>query len=194
MIDSDIQIDLTLAETGGGIETVTAAGGGYAWTRKQGGILAHGRLMVDGHPREVSGAAIIDDSSGYLPRHTRWRWCAGVGTGTEGQALAWNLVEGVHDSARNSERTVWADGVPAELRDGGARRPLVSGAVHNQNPQRTEDPGRVSHPQVKGEFCDIAPSPAMITSSPKANRSAGGVSMPASATRLGKRSRGSAVK
>ena len=31
-----------------------------------------------------------------------------------GQALAWNLVSGVNDPPRASERAVWVDGVPAE--------------------------------------------------------------------------------
>jgi hypothetical protein len=71
--------------------------------------------MLDGHPSEFSGAVVIDDSAGYLPRHTQWRWCAGVGSAVDGRALAWNLVEGIHDSATNSERTLWVDGVPSEL-------------------------------------------------------------------------------
>jgi hypothetical protein len=29
--------------------------------------------------------------------------------------VAWNLVDGVHDAARASERTVWVDGVPHEV-------------------------------------------------------------------------------
>ncbi len=112
--DRDVQLELTFAETAG-VETVTGDRRGYAWTRKQGGLPAHGRVMVDGHPREFSGAVIIDDSAGYLPRHTHWRWCAGVGTATDGRALAWNLVEGIHDSDTSSERTLWLDGSASEL-------------------------------------------------------------------------------
>jgi hypothetical protein len=130
VIDRDVQLELTFAETDG-VETVTANPGGpgprgpghperaraagYAWTRKQGGLPAHGRVMLDGRPREFSGAVIVDDSAGYLPRHTRWRWCAGVGSAADGRALAWNLVEGIHDSRTSSERTLWIDGVPREL-------------------------------------------------------------------------------
>jgi hypothetical protein len=29
--------------------------------------------------------------------------------------VAWNLVDGVHDAARSSERTLWIDGAPREL-------------------------------------------------------------------------------
>jgi len=29
--------------------------------------------------------------------------------------VAWNLVDGVHDSLENSERTVWIDGNPLEV-------------------------------------------------------------------------------
>ena len=56
--------------------------------------------------------AIIDDTAAYYERHTRWRWCAGVGSGRDGTALAWNLVAGVNDPPLNSERTVWIEGGP----------------------------------------------------------------------------------
>lgn len=116
IIDRDVQVELDFAE-GAGVETVTANrhGAGYAWTRKQGDLAAGGRLMLDGTPRTISGAVIIDDSAGYLPRHTHWRWCAGVGTAASGEQLAWNLVSGVHDSDTNSERSLWVDGVAREL-------------------------------------------------------------------------------
>jgi hypothetical protein len=107
-----VQIDLTLAETAG-IETVCPSGGAYAWTRKQ---IAHarGRVMLDGEPHQLDATAIIDDTAAYYERHTRWRWCAGVGTTTDGKAAAWNLVQGVNDPDENSERTVWIDGEPSE--------------------------------------------------------------------------------
>jgi hypothetical protein len=114
VIDGEVQIDVDLRESAG-VETVTARGGGYAWTRKQGAVPAAGMVMLDGAPRELAGLAMIDDSSGYLPRHTRWRWCAGVGADPEGRTLAWNLSEGVHDSPAASERTLWVDGVATEL-------------------------------------------------------------------------------
>ncbi|HEY8865824.1 MAG TPA: DUF2804 family protein, partial [Solirubrobacteraceae bacterium] len=63
----------------------------------------------------IDARAFIDDSAGYHDRHTAWRWSAGLGTATDGRALAWNLVDGIHDSPRDSERTVWVDGAPAEV-------------------------------------------------------------------------------
>jgi hypothetical protein len=94
-----------------GIECVCPAGQSYAWTRKQGGIRAHG--TVGGRPLEAR--AIVDDTAAYYPRHTSWRWSAGVGTDVKGRELAWNLVEGVNDPPRGSERTVWVAGEPHEV-------------------------------------------------------------------------------
>jgi hypothetical protein len=112
--DGGASLSLTFQETAG-VETVCRSGDGYAWTRKQGGIDVSGTLTLpDGSLRAVAARAIVDDTSAYYQRHTSWRWCAGVGTDTEGRALAWNLVEGVNDPPVDSERTVWVDGAPAE--------------------------------------------------------------------------------
>jgi Protein of unknown function (DUF2804) len=111
--DRRVRLDLRLEETGG-VETVCVSGRSYAWTRKQGGIRAHGTLELEGARRSVDARAVIDDTAAYYQRHTRWRWSAGVGESRDGQALAWNLVSGVNDPLRNSERTVWIDGRPAE--------------------------------------------------------------------------------
>jgi Protein of unknown function (DUF2804) len=109
-----VRIELDLSERAG-IETVCRNGGAYVWTRKQGGIAASGSVSLPGRPPiAVEGAAVIDDTAGYHERHTRWRWAAGVGQAADGRALAWNLVEGVNDPPRNSERTVWVDGEPSE--------------------------------------------------------------------------------
>jgi hypothetical protein len=113
VVDRDVQFELWLEETAG-VETVCASGTSYAWTRKQGGVGARGRIMLDGEPRSLEGRAVIDDTAGYYERHTRWRWSAGVGTAADGRAVAWNLVQGVNDPPRYSERTVWLDGVPSE--------------------------------------------------------------------------------
>ncbi len=109
VLDAGIQLDLQLDETPG-IETVCPCGEAYAWTRKQGGINAHGTLNLDGELIAVSGRAVIDDTAAYYPRHTRWRWSAGVGCAIGGREVAWNLVEGVNDPPVHSERSVWLDG------------------------------------------------------------------------------------
>jgi hypothetical protein len=111
--DDTVQFDLTLDETDG-VETVHPSGDAYAWTRKQGGIRAHGRVMLDGQPHELQARAVVDDTAAYYERHTRWQWCAGVGTTTDGRTAAWNLVAGVNDPERDSERTIWIDGEAVE--------------------------------------------------------------------------------
>jgi hypothetical protein len=103
------QIDIVLEETAG-IESVCPAGDSYAWTRKQGGVAAHGTVMGHG----LDARAVIDDTAAYYARHTHWQWSAGVGCATDGRELAWNLVNGVNDPPTGSERTIWIDGEPHE--------------------------------------------------------------------------------
>ncbi len=111
----EVAIDLVLDEGPGAIEVVSPHGRSYIWTRKQGGVRAHGSVRVGEREWRLDAAAIVDESAGYHARRTRWRWSAGVGTGAGGEAVAWNLVEGVHDGASASERTVWVDGQPREV-------------------------------------------------------------------------------
>ena len=65
--------------------------------------------------RPFEGRGFVDDTAGYHARRTAWRWSAGVGVAESGALVAWNLVEGVHDDAAVSERTVWVDGTPHHL-------------------------------------------------------------------------------
>ena len=111
--NGELQVELALDEAAG-IETVCAAGEAYAWTRKQGGVRAHGTVSIDGRTLPIDGYAVIDDTAAYYPRHTSWRWSAGVGTAQDGRPVAWNLVSGVNDPPTNSERTIWIDGEPIE--------------------------------------------------------------------------------
>jgi len=104
-------MDLALEETAGVEVTSRTPGGHSIWTRKQGGIAARGRVLG----REVEARAIVDDSEGQHDRRTSWRWSAGVGTADDGAAVAWNLVDGIHDAPGRSERRVWRDGVPVEV-------------------------------------------------------------------------------
>ena len=113
--DGDVEIDLEIDEVDG-VEVVSGHGRSYIWTRKQAGISARARVAIAGRTWELAGdEGFIDDSAGYHARRTEWRWSAGVGRGEEGQHVAWNLVEGVHDAPSNSERTVWVDGRPLEV-------------------------------------------------------------------------------
>lgn len=114
VVDDGAEIDLTLEEVDG-VETICPNGGAYAWTRKQGGVRVHGTVVLNGVVREVDAFAVIDDSAGYHARNTAWRWSAGVGRAEDGRSLAWNLVAGINDPPRDSERTVWLGGVPVEV-------------------------------------------------------------------------------
>jgi uncharacterized protein DUF2804 len=109
-------IELSLEEAGG-VEVVSPHGRSYIWTRKQAGVPVRGRVSVGGRELSLDGPlGFVDESAGYHARHTTWRWSAGIGRAAGGaQAVAWNLVDGVHDAARNSERTVWVDGEPHEV-------------------------------------------------------------------------------
>jgi hypothetical protein len=111
--DAGVSIDLVLGEVPG-VESVCRSGGSYAWTRKQGGIRAAGTVRTPERQVELAARGVIDDTAAYYERHTRWRWCAGVGRAADGRAVAWNLVSGVNDPASDSERTVWVEGIPSE--------------------------------------------------------------------------------
>jgi Protein of unknown function (DUF2804) len=113
--DRGVRIELALEE-GEGVEVVSPHGAGWIWTRKQAGVPVRGRVVAGGREWRVDGPfGFVDESAGYHARHTTWRWSAGIGWARTGEAVAWNLVEGVHDSAEASERTVWVDGVPREV-------------------------------------------------------------------------------
>jgi hypothetical protein len=108
-------IDLSFDE-GPGVEVVSPHGRSYIWTRKQAGVAVSGTVRVAGREFSVDGPlGFIDDSAGYHARRTSWRWSAGIGRARDGRAVAWNLVDGVHDAPSSSERTVWVDGEAREV-------------------------------------------------------------------------------
>lgn len=107
--DRGVQLDLALEEEAG-IEAVCPTGESYAWTRKQGGVRAHGLVAMEGEQRPLDSRAVIDDTAAYYERHTSWRWSAGVGVASDGREVAWNLVNGVNDPPARSERSVWIGG------------------------------------------------------------------------------------
>lgn len=110
-----VRLDFALAEDPG-ITATCPHGSGYVWTRKQAGIAAHGTISIgDGAPRAIEARAVVDDTAGYHARVTEWRWAAGVGVDPSGTPLAFNLVEGVNDPPRGSERAVWVAGTPHEV-------------------------------------------------------------------------------
>jgi len=73
-------------------------------------------VSAGGETFELDGEhGFVDESAGYHARHTAWRWSAGIGRTDDGRAVAWNLVDGVHDAPEGSERTLWVAGQPREL-------------------------------------------------------------------------------
>ena len=103
-------VDVTYRRAGDPIEVVSMHGKYPIWTRKT-PVRITG--TVDGI--DIDSTGLVDESAGHHVRVTRWSWSAGCGTAEDGAALTWNLVDGVHDSPTNSERTLWVDGVPQEV-------------------------------------------------------------------------------
>jgi Protein of unknown function (DUF2804) len=96
------------------VESICPSERAWGWTRKRAGMPIEGTVETPGRRWRVAGSGVDDESAGYHARHTAWRWSAGVGRATDGRSLAWNLVEGVNDPARGSERAIWIDGAPTE--------------------------------------------------------------------------------
>ena len=71
-------------------------------------------VRVDGKRWKLEARGVKDESAGYHPRHTVWSWSAGVGRASDGRSVGWNLVSGINDPPRDSERTIWVEGEPFE--------------------------------------------------------------------------------
>lgn len=112
--DGEVALDLELAPAGAPVEVVSDHRGAHIWTRKL-PLRVEGTVKVAGETRPIVAAGLSDDSAGYYARITDWEWAAGVGTAVDGRSLVWNLVTGVHDSPRRSERSLWVDGAPREV-------------------------------------------------------------------------------
>jgi hypothetical protein len=84
----------------------------YVWTRKRVAPVDVDVRLPGGKRVKTRMRGVEDESAGYHPRHTEWRWSAGVGTAADGRAVGWNLVAGVNDPAAASERAIWVDGEP----------------------------------------------------------------------------------
>jgi hypothetical protein len=109
-----VTIELALVANGDPVEVLSPHGGSAIWTRKH-WATATGTVTIDGRALAVEAPALIDDSAGYHARKTAWCWAAGAGRSDNGRAIRWNLVTGIHDASRSSERTVWVDGVASEV-------------------------------------------------------------------------------
>lgn len=110
----DVRASLVLGETEP-IEARCPSGRASAWTRKRAGVPVRGTVEAGGRRWEIDALAVDDESAGHHQRHTSWLWSAGVGQAADGRAVAWNLVEGINDPPRGSERAVWIDGEPHEV-------------------------------------------------------------------------------
>jgi uncharacterized protein DUF2804 len=98
------------------VEVVSPHGGSYIWTRKQALLPTRATIRLPDFEAGIEGDfGFVDESAGYHARHTVWRWSAGIGRLRDGRAMAWNLVDGVHDAPVASERTVWVEGEPHEV-------------------------------------------------------------------------------
>jgi len=162
-----VLIDLTCEEDGG-VESVHPSGRGYVWTRKQAGIPVRGRIEVDGRTHELDCLGVVDETAGYHVRHTSWRWCAGVGRSDDGARVGWNLVVGVNDPEKGSERAVWVDGEefepgPVEIPEDLSRVGFAEGGELRFDPwsERAERTNlllvRSSYRQPFGEFSGELP-------------------------------------
>jgi hypothetical protein len=103
--DGATEIALDLSPAGTPVEARCPAGDGWTQTRKT-PLGARGRVAVGGRARQVQLAGLLDESAGHHPRHTAWRWSAGVGRDEHDRAVAWNLVAGLNDPPTGSERAV----------------------------------------------------------------------------------------
>ena len=109
-----VRIDVAV-EGSGAVESVHPNGGsGYVWTRKLAAARVRGHVALDGRGREIDVLGVVDETAGYHQRRTEWRWCAGAGLLADGRVVGWNLVTGVNDSPKDSERAIWVDGAEFE--------------------------------------------------------------------------------
>ena len=84
----------------------------YTWTRKRVAPVEVDVTLPGERRVRATMRGVEDESAGYHPRRTSWRWSAGVGTTADGREVGWNLVTGINDPASGSERAIWVDGEP----------------------------------------------------------------------------------
>jgi hypothetical protein len=141
--EGPVAIDLRFGESAG-VETISPHGRSYIWTEKQ-LVRCTGQVRSLDREFTIDAPGIIDDSAGYHARDTRWFWSAGAGQTDDGRAVAWNLVDGLHDAPHGSERTVWVDGEPHEVAPQPFRADLagVGGLEFTEEAVRTHQENRL---------------------------------------------------
>lgn len=85
-------------EPGGAAEPISAVvpvDGGYANATEKRVQDARGEVVAGGRRFLLDRALVaLDHTSGFLARHTVWRWALGLGRAKDGERIALNLVEG----------------------------------------------------------------------------------------------------
>ena len=104
-------------DEGPGVEVVSPHGRSYIWTRKQAGMPVSASVRVAGREWRRRRAGRFRRRVGRLSRAPHALALVGWHRPLARRARrsAWNLVDGVHDAPRASERTVWVDGEPHEV-------------------------------------------------------------------------------
>lgn len=110
----DVEASINLEPDGEPVEVISPHGRSYIWTLKQ-PVRARGTASVKGRRLEVEARGLMDISAGYHARSTAWKWSCGVGEDLEGRPITWNVVAGMHDDSRGSERALWAGSRATEL-------------------------------------------------------------------------------
>jgi hypothetical protein len=113
--DGDVQVELPI-EPDDQFEVYRPEGKAYIWSRKQLCSKAIATVQVGETTLTPTGTVFVDVNAGYHPRRTTWRWSAGAGLDREGRLVAWNAITGLFDTPEDSERTIWIDGQPTEIR------------------------------------------------------------------------------
>ena len=110
----DVRADLTLGE-GQPVEAICPSGGGWGWTREA------RRASRSSGTVEIRGASGRSKRLGSTTSRPATTSATPAGSGQRGWAarptaapVAWNLVTGINDPPRNSERGIWVDGEPHE--------------------------------------------------------------------------------
>jgi hypothetical protein len=110
----DVRVRLRVGEGEWAEAICPTPDGAYVWTRKRCDVPVHCHVRTGDREWKLDARGVEDESAGYHPRHTVWSWSAGVGTARDGRSVGWNLVQGVNDPERDSERAIWVDGEPSE--------------------------------------------------------------------------------